>query len=88
MNERGLYTVDTLRLVLGVADVNRLLPNLISNPTFHIQDRIVFQEQVFIPTRVLPRGRYKDNYSVVTIDTTQCNSEELVNFQQFLEYSN
>ena len=88
MNERGLYTVDTLRLVLGVADVNRLLPNLISDPNFHIQDRIVFQGAVFIPTRVLPRGRYKDNYSVVTVDTNQCNSEELVNFQQFLDYSN
>jgi hypothetical protein len=88
MNERGFYTTDTLRLVLGVADVNRLLPNLISDPNFHIQDRIVFQGAVFIPTRVLPRGRYKDNYSVVTVDNNQCNSEELVNFQQFLDYSN
>lgn len=88
MNERGLYVVDTLRLVLGVADVKRLLPTLVNNPNPHIKDRIVFQDEVFIPTRVLPRGRYKDNYSVVTVDTNQCNPEELVNFKQFLDYAN
>lgn len=88
MNERGRYLTDTLRVVLAIDDVNRLLPSLSTDPNTHIKDRVVFQGEVFIPTRLLPRGRYKDNYSVLTIDMNQCNPEELVNFQQFLDYAN
>lgn len=88
MNERGFYTVDTLRLVIAVDDVNRLLPVIVSEPTSHIKDRVVFQNLVFTPTRVNPRGRYKDRYSVVTIDCNQVNAEELVNDPQFQQYAN
>ena len=87
MNERGYYTTDTLRLVIAVDDVNRLLPAMVSNPNLHIKDRIVFQDEVFVPARVLPRGRYKDRYSVITIDCNQVNVEELVNDPQFQSYS-
>ena len=88
MNERGFYTVDTLRLVVAVADINRLLPAIVSNPNVHIKDRVVFQGEVFVPTRVLPRGRYAERYSVVTIDCNQLNPEELVNDAQFQDYAN
>lgn len=88
MNERGFYTTDTLRLVIAVDDVNRLLPAMIDNPNTHIKDRVVFQGEVFVPTRVLPRGRYKERYSVVTIDCNQVNAEELVNDPQFQSYTN
>jgi hypothetical protein len=87
MNERGFYTVDTLRLVVAVDDVNRLLPVIVSDPVSHIKDRVVFQNLVFTPTRVNPRGRYKDRYSVVTIDCNQVNAEELVNDPQFQQYA-
>lgn len=87
MNERGFYTVDTLRLVVSVADLNRLLPTLLNSPSQHIKDRIVFQGEVFVPTRVLPRGRYKERYSVVTLDCNMVNSEELVNDPQFQSYA-
>lgn len=87
LNERGFYTVDTLRLVVAVDDVNRLLPAMISSPTDHIKDRIIFQNHVFTPMRVNPRGRYKERYSVVTIDCTQVNAEELVNDPQFQQYA-
>lgn len=87
MNERGFYTVDTLRLVISVADINRLLPRMIDNPNFHIRDRITFQGQVFTPTRVNPRGRYAERYSVVTIDCTMVNGEELVNDSQFQQFT-
>jgi hypothetical protein len=87
LNERGFYTVDTLRLVVAVDDINRLLPAMISDPTAHIKDRIVFQNTVFTPTRVNPRGRYKERYSVVTIDCNQVNAEELVNDPQFQQYA-
>jgi hypothetical protein len=87
MNERGFYVVDTLRLVVSVADLNRLLPTVISDPDHHIKDRIVFQNTVFVPTRVLPRGRYSNFYSVVTIDCNMVNEEELVNDYQFLSHT-
>lgn len=87
-NERGFYVVDTMRLVVAVADVNRLLPQVVGNPNPHIKDRIVSAGEVFFPTRVLPRGRYANFYSVVTIDCNLCNPEELVNFKQFLGYAN
>jgi len=87
MNERGYYVVDTLRLVVSVADVNRLLPALLTDPNQQIKDRVVFQDEVFVPTRVLPRGRYANFYSVVTIDLNQLNPEELVNDPQFQSYT-
>jgi hypothetical protein len=83
MNERGFYTTDTLRLVIAVDDINRLIPEMIDNPNSHIKDRVVFHSNVFVPTRVLPRGLYKERYSVVTIDCNQVNPEELVNDPQF-----
>jgi hypothetical protein len=88
MNERGFYVVDTLRLVVSVADINRLLPAMVTDPNQHIKDRVVFQDAVFVPTRVLPRGRYAERYSVVTIDCNLVNSEELVNDPQFQAYAN
>lgn len=87
MNERGYYTTDTLRLVISVSDVERLLPAMLDNPNIHIKDRIVFQGEVFVPTRVLPRGRYANNYAVVTIDCNQLNPEELVNDPQFQQFA-
>jgi hypothetical protein len=72
-----------LRLVVAVADINRLLPAMITDPAQHIKDRVVFHDTVFVPTRVLPRGLYKERYSVVTIDCNQVNAEELVNDPQF-----
>ena len=87
MNERGYYVVDTLRLVVSVADVNRLLPALLTDPNQQIKDRAVFQDEVFVPTRVLPRGRYANFYSVVTIDLNQLNPEELVNDPQFQSHT-
>jgi len=88
MNERGFYVVDTLRLVCAVNDINRLLPIMLTDPNTHIKDRCIFQGEVFVPTRVLPRGRYANFYSVITIDMNLVNSEELVNDPQFQNYAN
>ena len=61
---------------------------MVTDPNQHIKDRIVFQDQVFVPTRVLPRGRYAARYSVITIDCNLVNAEELVNDPQFQTYAN
>jgi hypothetical protein len=83
MNERGYYVSDTLRLVINVGEIQRLIPGMLTNPSSHIKDRVVYRGQVFVPTRVLPRGIFGNNYAVVTIDCNQVNSEELVNDPQF-----
>lgn len=87
MNERGFYVTDTLRLVVNVGDVQRLIPGMLMDPTQHIKDRIVYRSEVFVPTRVLPRGAFGARYAVVTIDCNQVNPEELVNDPQFATFA-
>jgi len=87
MNERGFYVSDTLRLVMNVGDVQRMLPDLLLNSNAHIKDRVIYRGQVFVPTRVLPRGSFGYRWAVVTIDCNQVNSEELVNDPQFQKYA-
>lgn len=87
MNERGFYVIDSLRLTVSEDDALRLIPDLLENPTDHIQDRIVYQNKVFTPSRVMPKGRYKEQYAVITIECTMVSVEELVNDPQFQNYS-
>lgn len=87
MNERGYYVVDVLRLTLGEEDALRLIPDLLQNPTDHIKDRIVFDNKVFTPKQVMPRGRYKDQYAVISVDCAMVSKEELVNDPQFQSFA-
>lgn len=87
MNERGFYVSDTLRLVVNVGEIQRLVPAIMDNPSLHIKDRIVYRNEVFVPTRVLPRGSFGYRYAVVTIDCNQVNAEELVNDPQFAQFA-
>ena len=87
MNERGFYVVDTLRVTISVADALKYIPQMINNPSFHIRDRVVFQNEVFTPTRVLPKGRYAERYSVITVECTMVSTEEMVNDPQFQQYT-
>ena len=87
-SERGYYTTDQFKIVVAVADLNRLLPDMIENPTNHIKDHVIFNNIVFRPQQVNPLGRYADRYSVVQIDCNQINPEELVSYPQFLDYAN
>lgn len=87
LNERGYYVTDTLRLVINVGDAKRLMPSLIEDPNSHIKDRILYRGEVFVPTRVLPRGSFGYRWAVVTIDCNQINSEEMVNDPQFQRYA-
>lgn len=87
MNERGFYVADTLRLVINAGDIERLLPTVLTDSNQHIRDRIIYRGEVFIPTRVLPRGHFGYRWAVVTIDCNQVNPEELVNDPQFTNYA-
>jgi len=87
MNERGFYVSDTLRLVINVGDAQRLLPGLITDSNNHIKDRVLYRGEVFVPTRILPRGSFANRWAVVTVDCNQLNPEELVNDPQFAAYA-
>lgn len=87
MNERGFYVADTLRLVLNAGDVQRMVPSILTDSNNHIKDRIIYRGEVFVPTRVLPRGSFGYRWAVVTVDCNQVNPEELVNDPQFVRYA-
>lgn len=87
MNQRGFYVTDTLRLIINAGDAKNLLPDLLTNSNIHIKDRVTYKGEVFVPTRVLPRGSFNNNYAVITVDCNQLNPEELVNDPQFLKYA-
>lgn len=87
MNDRGFYVADTLRLVLNAGDVQRLVPSILTDSNSHIKDRIIYRGEVFVPTRVLPRGSFGYRWAVVTVDCNQVNPEELVNDPQFVNYA-
>jgi hypothetical protein len=87
MNQRGYYVTDTLRLVINVGDAQRLMPSLLTDPNARIKDRIVYRGEVFVPTRVLPRGSFGYRWAVITVDCNQVNPEEMVNDPQFQKYA-
>ena len=78
-NDRGMYTVDTLRLFINYDDVNRLLPTLDSQPDVHLKDRIGLRGQMYAPNRVFPKGQINLDYMALTVDLTQVKDEEMVN---------
>lgn len=86
-NDRGFYQTDLLRVSLSVANVRRLIPSLLTSPDQHHRDRIVYRDEVFIPTRIYLRGLVRQQYTVVSVDANQVNPEELINDPQFQEYS-
>jgi len=86
-DERGFYNTDVLRVTLNMADVERLFPTMPTSPDDFLRDRIVFRNEVFRPTHFYPRGLITDEYTLFTLDASQINPEELVNDQQFSQYS-
>jgi hypothetical protein len=78
-NDRGLYTVDTLRLFINYDDVIRFIPTLDSQPDTHLKDRVEYRGQIYAPNRVFPKGQINMDYTVLTVDLTQVKPEEIVN---------
>lgn len=78
-NDRGFYTVDTLRVFVNYDDVIRHIPTLDSDPDTHLRDRVEFRGQMYAPNRVFPRGQINYDYAVLTVDLTQVKPEEQVN---------
>lgn len=78
-NERGFYQVDTLRLFVNYDDVLRYVPDLTDNPDKHIKDRCEFRGQMYVPSRIFPKGQVNLDYVVLTVDLLQVKPEEMIN---------
>ena len=78
-NDRGFYTVDILRLFINFDDIERMLPELTTNPDTFIKDRVLFRNGVYKPNRVNPRGQVGYDYMTLTVDLTQMKPEEWYN---------
>jgi hypothetical protein len=88
INDRGFYAVDSMTLSVSAGDIKKFLPDILKNePNEFIKDRIIYRGQVFTPTRVLPQGHLGYDWTVVSIDCTEVNAEELVNDPQFQKYA-
>lgn len=97
---RGFYNTDMLSITINM-DVIRngtdlkgnnlsTIPELSKieiNPDHYLLDRVVFRNQVFQPIRVNVRGIITDKYTLITVECTQVNPEELVNDAQFAVYA-
>jgi len=88
-NERGFYQSDVLRLTVAEREAEIYFPDLIKNNSSDslFKDRIVYQNEVWIPTRFYLRGQIQSIYTLLTIDLNQVNPEELINDPQFLQYA-
>lgn len=78
-NDRGFYTVDTLRIVINYDDVVRFIPTLEIQPDTHLLDRIGYRGQLFVPNRVYPKGQIGFEYMGMLVEGTQVKPEEQVN---------
>lgn len=78
MNQRGFYTVDTLRVIINYDDVIRYLPTLDRTPDVHLKDRILYRGEMFQPTRVWQKGQIGYDYMGLAVDAAQVKVEEQV----------
>lgn len=78
-NDRGFYTVDTLRVVINYDDVIRFLPSLDAQPDIHLLDRVGFRGALYVPNRIFPKGQVGYEYMGLLVEGTQVKPEEQVN---------
>lgn len=87
VNDRGLYTVSTLRLAISVHHAREAgLESVVFTPEQHEVDRVVYEGKVFGVREVRSRGVLTADYAVVGVDCQQIKAEELVNDPQFAAF--
>lgn len=82
-NERGLYTIDILRLVINTPDILPYLPDIVTEPDNHLLDRIEYRGGLFQPTLVYPKGHVQHDMVVIQVEAEQVKDDEVVNDPQF-----
>jgi hypothetical protein len=81
--ERGMYTVDMLRLVINTPEFLPYLPDLAIEPDKYLNDRIEYRGGLFQPTTVMPKGHVRHSMVVVTVIAEQIKDDQVVNDSQF-----
>jgi hypothetical protein len=84
----GYYNADTLHLTFNIEDIQKISPNVISNPDLQNRGRIVWKNQVYRPYGVQQRGIVSERFTILSVDCIQVMPEELVNDPQFWSYGN
>lgn len=82
-NERGMYTVDVLRLIVNTPEAMPFLPDIAMHPDQHLNDRIEYRGGLFQPTTVFPKGHVEHSMVLIQIIAEQIKDEETVNDSQF-----
>jgi hypothetical protein len=83
----GYYNADMLHLTFNIEDIQRIAPNVISNPDLQNRGRIVWKDQVYRPYAVQQRGIVSERFTILSVDCIQVMPEEMVNDTQFWSYS-
>lgn len=81
--ERGLYTIDTLRLVINTPEITPYLPNIAYDPDTHLLDRIEYRGGLFQPVNIYPKGHVQHDMVVIQVEAEQIKDDESVNDTQF-----
>lgn len=100
-SDRGFYNTDVLSITINIdliedhrntfgksADTYPNLTMMEDNPDKYLRDRIVFRNEVWTPTRIMPLGLVTDKFTVLHVECNQVNAEELINDPQFEHYAN
>jgi hypothetical protein len=83
----GYYNSDTLHLTFNIEDIQKITPNVISNPDLQNRGRIVWKNQVYRPYGVQQRGIVSERFTILSVDCIQLMPEEMVNDPQFAQYA-
>lgn len=82
-NERGLYTVDMLRLVINTPEILPFIPSIVWEPDKHLNDRVEYRGGLFQPTLVYPKGHVQHDMVVIQVELEQIKDDQTVNDTQF-----
>ena len=82
-NERGLYTVDMLRLVINTPEILPYIPSIVWEPDRHLNDRVEYRGGLFQPTLVYPKGHVSHSMVVIQVELEQIKDDQVVNDTQF-----
>lgn len=86
--EQGLYSSDSLHLVISYDQAGKVgLTDIDHRSDDYLNDRFVWNDTVYTPTKIQARGLVRHQYTVIGIDALQVNPEELINDPRFALYA-
>lgn len=87
-SQLGFYNSDMLHLTVNSVDIEKLVPNIMTNPDDLGRHRTVWKGEVWRPYQAQQLGVVAEKFTLLAIDCIQVMPEEMVNDPQFLQYAN